>query len=151
MLKHLLAPAFFILIALGCKERPEQNKGVLQSKTTTQSSDFEEAIQLILDVPEFQMWLHGEAPERVPLKLVRNEFVKGEYELEKFGERVRIVDSATIKKEQIPDAIRIKRLNSAKDTVQFSLYHPIEGAVMQGRLYKRNKQWQIIVDRIGER
>ncbi|MGB5359314.1 MAG: hypothetical protein WBN27_05165, partial [Eudoraea sp.] len=76
--------------------------------------------------------------------------IKKEYDLQKFGEQVRIVDSATIKGEKIEDAIRIRLLDTEKDTVRFSLYHQIEGASMSGRLARINNQWKIIVDGIGE-
>ncbi|WP_189606393.1 hypothetical protein [Salinimicrobium marinum] len=61
-------------------------------KLNSQDRNLEEAFQLVLDVPDFQMWLHGEIPERIPLKLIKNEFVSDQYDLKKFGERVRIVD-----------------------------------------------------------
>ena len=150
MLRSLVASSLLISIFLGCKETSAPVKDNPESQIKNQSPDFEEAIQLILDVPDFQMWLHGEIQERVPLKLLINDFIKIEYDLYKFGEQVRIIDSATIKSEQINDAIRIRLLDTEKDTVRFSLYHQIEGATMEGRLYRRSNQWNIIIDGIGE-
>ena len=148
MLRSILASS--LLIFIGCKESPAKNQTAIESHIQSESRDFEEAIQLILDVPDFQMWLHGEVPERVPLKIFMNDFVKKEYDLQKFGEQVRIVDSVTIKNEHIEDAIRIRLLETEKDTVRYSLYHRLEGAIMHGRLYRLNSQWNIIVDSIGE-
>ncbi len=71
-------------------------------------------------------------------------------DLQKFGKRVRIVDSSAIKQEGIEDAISIKLRNIEKDTMTFSLYHSIEGAHMYGKLYFKNDKWQIIVRGIGE-
>ena len=103
-----------------------------------------------MDVPDFQEWYHPEVPERLPLKLFIDEFRKKEYALQKFGQHVRIVDSATIRKDQIEDALWLRLRDTTKDTVRFFLYYQIEGAVMRGRVYKRNNSWNIIVDTIGE-
>lgn len=110
----------------------------------------QEAIQLILDEPRLQKWLHCELPERLPIKLLSNKFVKEEYQLFKFGMEVQILDSELIKSENIQDVIVIDVLETKNDTMSFRLFHQIEGALILGRLTKGSKDWQLLIDTVGE-
>ena len=106
--------------------------------------------QLILDVPDFQKFLHPEVPERIPLKLMKTEMIIDQLKLRKFDQKVRLIDSLSIVNEGIDDYIQIKLEDIEKDSIIFGLYHKIEGAQMWGYLIKRNDIWNISVTGIGE-
>lgn len=140
----------FLFLLSACNQHNSSTNGNPIPDSKLIPSIQETAIQAILDAPDFQPWLHGEVPERVPLKLVSSAFIKADYNLYKFGHKVRIIDTLTLRAEFIEDAIIIKFYDTARDTIKFKLTHPIEGAVMSGSIFKKNEKWNVLVKSIGE-
>lgn len=140
----------FLFLLSACNQGNSRTNGnpIPDSKLTPPIQ--EAAIQAILDVPDFQPWLHGEIPERVPLKVVSSEFVKADYNLYKFGYKVRIIDTQTVRAEFIEDAIIIQFYETNRDSIKFVVDHPIEGAFMSGRIFEKNQKWEVLVKRMGE-
>ncbi|MGA9240305.1 hypothetical protein [Robiginitalea sp.] len=144
--------SFFVFLFLlsACNQRNSSTIGssISDSKLTPPIPAV--AIQAILDVPDLQPWLHGEIPERVPLKVVSSEFVREDYNLYKFGHKVRIIDTLTLRAEFIEDAIIIQFYDTDRDTIKFGLTHPIEGAFMSGSIFEKDEKWNVLVKSMGE-
>ena len=82
--------------------------------------------QLILDVPDFQKFLHPEVPERIHLKLMKTELIIDQLKLRKFDQTVRLIDSLSIVNESIDDYIQIKLEDTEKDSIKFGLYQKLK-------------------------
>ncbi|MBC2839730.1 hypothetical protein [Robiginitalea sp. SC105] len=134
-----------LLILIGCKENSSNN-----NVNNQQDIDHAEIVQLILNAPILQQWLHGEVPERLPLKILKSSFINDSLTVYKFGYTVRIVDSTTIAREEIKDAIILKINRLEKDTLNFSIYHQIEGAHVWGRVIPSKQGWMLEVVGAGE-
>jgi hypothetical protein len=100
--------------------------------------------QKILDLPKLQWIYHPELKERLPVKILETELIKKNYNLNKFGQRVRILSESDLEKEEIQDYVIIDKILIRKDTFFFELHYKIEGASCSGKFLKENGVWQVL-------
>lgn len=101
-------------------------------------------IQKILDLPRLQPYYHIELKERLPIKLLENEYVDKNLSLNKFGQNVEILSRQKIDEDSITDYLSISHLNFSNDTLNFGFVYPIEGLGVSGRMIRTNTDWKVV-------
>lgn len=104
----------------------------------------EKIIEMIINYPEFKMYLHPEVPGRVPVVLMKNDIATGEFSIKCCGRRVEYIsekDSAFIKSRNYIKFTEYKFISSSELNVGFS--YPIEGIRCEVNL-KKDSKWKII-------
>lgn len=133
----------FILL-FSCKETKTDNTVLNHEAEALEKTDeMEQVVQNILDYPALQSLFHAEIPERLPLKMVENEYTKPEWNLLKFNQKVRIASIATYEKEGIEDYLILALLEQKKDTIHFYLSYDAEGIKVDATLIKTFDEWAI--------
>jgi len=138
-MKNLYVLLVIALIYSSCHEAKRTPLKTEEKKT----DEMEQVIQEILDCPELQSMYHAELPERAPLKLVENEYVKAEWNLIKFNRKVCIAPEISFKNEGIEDYLVIDLLERKNDTIHTSLYYDAEGIKVAVALLKNTDSWVI--------
>lgn len=100
--------------------------------------------QIILDLPKLQWIYHPEVKERLPLKMLESELIDKNLNLNKFGQKVRILSMSELEKEGIKDFVIFDKIKIENDTTDFELHYKIEGAGCSGKLLKENGEWKIL-------
>jgi len=131
-----------LLLLVSCKEAKKET-APKSMDVIENSTDVEAIIQSILDLPELQQYFHADLPERLPLKLVQNEFVSDTLHLNKFDKKIRIASLASFEKDGVKDYLIIEELSIKNKSVSFSLKYPIEGVVAEGKLVKAAGEWSV--------
>ena len=145
-MKKLFFPLLKIMFILGCTE---ENKNLVP--TVSKEKKLESAIQVILDIPEFQWIYHPEIPERTPVKLLVNEVINEKMSLTKFNEQVVFYKKYEVFSKSIKDYIEFIDLDYENDTLNFSFRYNIEGAVASGTLLDINNEWTVLSANIYEK
>lgn len=134
---------FFIgFLIIACKNEKKIVIDEIKHKTDVcfTKKEKEEIIHTILQNADFQMFLHPHVEGRLPIKLVKNEFVTPNLEIESNGYQVVFKDSLIL-----PDGaihrIRIVEKDCKKKRVSYSIFYPIEGAVLTGNVFKSDSLW----------
>ncbi|MBQ4913522.1 hypothetical protein J8L85_03680 [Maribacter sp. MMG018] len=138
---------FFMSIIFGCKENTAQK---INTKTRPvqqpmvqdcmDKKDREKIIEAIVSTPDFQMFLHPKIEGRLPVKLVKNEFVTSDLIIYSNGLKVQFVDSLELP-EGSQHRITIGDIDCSGSKISYSVYYPIEGAIISGKVYKNHKEW----------
>lgn len=90
-------------------------------------ADIQQIAQLTLDLEGLQRYFHVDvAPDRKPLRVLRNEAVSQEPRLVKFGEPVTYVSAPDAQKEKKP-YFEFTKLEARGDTAQVEFSYPVEG------------------------
>ncbi|MBD1259903.1 hypothetical protein HZY62_04835 [Maribacter polysiphoniae] len=136
---------FFVFpLFIGCKEktkvRPEENIG--GSAICFTKSEKEKIITTIFGTPDFQMFLHPNVEGRLPIQLVKNEFITPDLRIESNGYAIVFKDSLVLPEGTIHE-IRIIDQDCEKKRVSYSIFYPIEGAVLTGTIIKSDTLWLV--------
>ncbi|MGM5471151.1 hypothetical protein ACS386_12805 [Flavobacteriaceae bacterium LMO-SS05] len=134
------------LLLISCKnseKRETENKLTQTELKKTESNQTELIVQKILDLPDLQWIYHPESKERLPVKLLESDLVKKTFNLNKFGQKVRILSLIELEKEGINDYVVIDKLEIKKDTTDFELSYKIEGAGSAGKFVQENGEWKV--------
>lgn len=129
---------FGLLLLISCKAN--KKSGAAESKI----NETELIIQKILDLPKLQWIYHPESPERIPVKVLETAQIEKDLDLNKFGQRVRIMSRTELENEGIKDFVEFDRLTIKSDTANFGLHYKVEGAGCTGRLVKVNGEWIVL-------
>lgn len=109
----------------------------------------EQLCQMTLDLPQLEGYFHQLAPNRKPLRVLKNNVVKENIKLIKFGEPVRLVTLAEVEKEELPffefTAIEIK-----KDAATVIFRYPVEGITGTVDFKREADKWKIVSQKIAE-
>lgn len=105
-----------------------------------QTNDKTEIIQTVLDHPEMEEFLHMELENRIPLYILKNEYISEKLNLTKGKHKVVIVEDTTGTK---GNYIKMTDLTVKDRKAEFSLYYKIENMEMSGRLQKEDGKWTV--------
>ncbi|WP_178983715.1 hypothetical protein [Winogradskyella helgolandensis] len=142
-----------ITLLISCKnsEKTEtENNSDSEIKLTqtelikSESNQTELIAQKILDLPKLQWIYHPEVKERLPVKVLESELIDKSLNLNKFGQKVRILSMLELENEGIKDFVIFDKIKIGKDTTDFELHYKIEGAGCSGKLLKENGEWKVI-------
>ncbi|NRD24924.1 hypothetical protein HNV10_16840 [Winogradskyella litoriviva] len=140
-----------LLLLISCKnsEIAEMGKKSESENSITQtelikSNQTELIVQKILDLPKLQWIYHSELEERLPVKVLETEMIKKNFNLNKFGQKVRILSKSELENEGIKDFVIINKIKINKDTTEFGLSYKIEGAGCSGKFLRQNGEWKIL-------
>lgn len=103
----------------------------------------QEILSLIVGHVDFQTFLHPNVNGRIPIQIVHDGFFK-DVIIRSNGTIVYLRDSSYLK---FPEVHRIKTLIKDCDNniLSYSIYYPIEGAVLTGEILKNNNEvWKIV-------
>ncbi len=106
------------------------------------------AISSILKHKKFQFFLHPEVRGRLPVRLLKSEFISADMDMTINGKRV-ILES-NLDEESSTVSIRIDSLDCDLKKFNFYLYYPIEGAVIIGTSQLIDEKWIIKIITSGE-
>lgn len=109
-----------------------------------ESIETELIVQKILDLPKLQWIYHSEIKERLPVKILDTELIEKNFNLYKFGQKVRILSPYELKEERISDYIEFHKLEFYSGSLQFELSYKTEAVGSSGTFIKENKKWKII-------
>ena len=105
-------------------------------------------VQLVIDLPQLQVFLHPELPERKPLVLIETGEVSQSLALEKFGQPVaiRALDAA-----RDGPYLHLTELEVSGDTARVELDYPVEGVGGEVDLERKGGTWSVTKADVWER
>jgi len=146
-LNKIIGIILTILLLISCKNsektETEKNSESESELTQTELNQTELIVQKILDLPKLQWIYHPELKERLPVKVLETEMIEKNFNLNKFGQKVRILSKSELESEGIKDFVIINKIIIEKDTAEFGLFYKIEGAGCNGKFFKQNGEWKI--------
>uniref|UniRef100_UPI004049D670 hypothetical protein n=1 Tax=Flavobacterium sp. TaxID=239 RepID=UPI004049D670 len=152
-MKKIVGILLMFLLFISCKNTPKtiaENQHYSENSTTqselikSESNQTELIAQKILDLPKLQWIFHPEVKERLPVKVLESELIDKNLNLNKFGQKVRILSMSELEKEGIKNCIVFDKIEIAKDTTEFELHYEIEGVGCNGKLMNENGKWKVI-------
>ncbi|HSK73697.1 MAG TPA: hypothetical protein VK892_18510 [Pyrinomonadaceae bacterium] len=117
-------------------------------KENNTNNDVQQISQLTLDLPKLQQYYHSDKPGRKPLNIVKNEVLKDDVSLTKFGEPVKFISADEAAEKKIP-AIEFTsiKINDKTATVEFR--YAVEG--IRGKAeFKFTDKWEVVSSSIVE-
>lgn len=148
-MNRLIGIILTILILISCKNSETENNSESEKKLPhtdlikSESNQTELIVQKIIDLPNLQWIYHPELKERLPVKVLETEMIEKNFNLNKFGQKVRILSKSELENEGVKDFLIIDKLKIEKNTAEFRLHYKIEGAGCSGKFFKKNGEWQI--------
>jgi len=116
------------------------------------SSDLQKAYQLTLDLPELQQYYHiNEAPNRVPLIVVKNEFMNSKFKLKKFDKPVILLTKEKIRQKKIVTYFKFTDVKQKGNSLIIKFRYPVEGLAGKVIFKKTGNNWKIIDHFIAEK
>jgi len=143
MKKSILILLGFLLV-ISCKGNKKPEVSESKSDSIEKINETELVVQKILDLPRLQWIYHPEVPKRIPVKVLETAELDNEFNLNKFGQKVRIMSRAELANEGIKDFVEFDKLTINNDTTNFELHYKIEGVGSAGKLVKENGKWTIL-------
>ena len=141
---------FFLTSCISSKKSETENYSYAENEITKselikpEQNQTELIVQKILDLPKLQWIYHPELEERLPVKLLETELIGKNFELNKFGQKVRIISQSELEKEGVLDYVIFDQLEIKPDTTDFKISYKIEGAGCSGKFLKENGKWIIL-------
>jgi hypothetical protein len=136
---------FFIsIVSNSCKDKLNARLEVstLAPSNCFSKSEKEKIITTILETPDFQMFLHPTVKGRIPVQLVKNEFVTPDLEIESNGYKVVFKDSLILPEGTV-HWIRFSDEDCSNKKVSYSIFYPVEGAILNGTVVKLDTLWLV--------
>jgi hypothetical protein len=152
-LNRIIGIILTFLLLISCKNSGEtetektsesENKLTQTESIKSESNQTELLVQKILDLPKLQWIYHPELKERLPVKVLETATIEKSFNLNKFGQKVRILTKSELENEGIKDFVIIDKIKIEKDTAEFGLSYKIEGAGCSGKFFKQNEEWKIM-------
>lgn len=144
MKNYLLILALIILISCKKDKKSQTSESDTKIEHAIKNDEAELLVQKILDLPNLQWIYHPELKERLPVKVLKTEQIDKSFNLNKFGQKVKILSSSELEKQKIQDYVVFEKLSIKGDTAVFRLYYKIEGAGAKGKLVRLNSEWKIL-------
>ncbi len=142
-MKKLILISLGLILLISCQEN-KKSKLVETESETEKINEAELVVQKILDLPKLQWIYHPELNKRLPVKVLETELINKNFNLNKFGQSVRIMSKFQLEKEGIKDFLIFNKLKIKTDTTDFELLYKIEGVGSAGRLVKENEEWIVL-------
>ncbi|MHA7832518.1 MAG: hypothetical protein ACX93O_15590 [Flagellimonas sp.] len=137
-----------ISVLLGCNNLKKKEKAkeidIIESKDDLclSKNEKEKMLETILRSPDFQLFLHPEVEGRLPIRLQKNEFVTENLKLKSNGLRVVFEDSLDLPYGNV-HRLRIVDKDCKNQKFEYSIFYPIEGAIITGTAIKSDTIWLI--------
>ena len=104
--------------------------------------------QLTLDLPNLQQYYHSDKPGRKPLNVIKNDVLKEEISLTKFGEAVKFISKDEAAKNKTA-ALEFTSIKIADKTANVEFRYAIEG--IRGTVeLKFTDKWEVVSSNIKE-
>ncbi|MFC4220016.1 hypothetical protein [Flagellimonas marina] len=148
MSKKVTFSIMILAILCNCKEKREEvDKIEVQQKSNItenclSKNEKEKMLEKILKTYDFQLFLDPEVDGRLPVRLQKNDFVTEDLELESNGFPVVFEDSLDLPYGNI-HRLRIIDRDCENQKFGYSIFYPIEGAIMTGTVSKSDTTWLI--------
>lgn len=144
---------FFLLLQLALLSCGDSGKkedtNPLQKSTSQPCLDIQEkteALESILATEDFQIFLHPEIADRLPVRIMKTDFITNDLKIISNGQPVEVVDSAT----ELVHRIRIDTSGCEEKLLRFSIFYPVESAHIAGFAKKEENAWGAVVTGVGE-
>ena len=131
----------FVIISCSNSNKPKIDD---HSEFMIEFEQIEFIAQRILDLPELQWVYHPEVNKRLPIKVLESEMIDKKLNLNKFGQKVRILSFAELEKEGIKDYLIFDKFQVGTDTAEFRLKYRIEGVDCSGTFLRQNGEWKVL-------
>lgn len=151
--------AFYMIFMVSVFSCKKNKPSVINHKTQTNqpslvqeclsNKDKANIIEAILTTSDFQMFLHPNLKGRLPIKLVKNQFVSSDLKIVSNGVQVQFVDSLT-HPEGGEHQITIEDIDCSGFKILYSVYYPIEGVIISGKILKKGDSWIAVETTWGE-
>ena len=112
---------------------------VCSAATHSPAADQSAILQLVLDHPRLQPFLHPKSPGRVPVTVFVRAPASG-VAAKKFGAPVRVLTSDS---RLAPMVIRLTRFSVSDGAAEVSLHYPVEGVRGSFRLLRDGGVWRV--------
>src|SRR2546423_1729052 len=92
--RRLALVVMLAVVSIGCRcdhDVPLSKRNGGEASMTKTASPVESIVQLVIDLPQLQAFLHPELADRKPLVLIESKEVSPDLSLKKFGQPVSIV------------------------------------------------------------
>jgi hypothetical protein len=110
--------------------------------------DTEQLYQLTIDLPPLEKYFHPSEPSRKPLYVVKNDAVKGDLKLTKFGEPVEFVPLEELEEDEKP-YFEFSSVEIGDDVATVGFRYPVEG--IRGKVnFKYDGEWKVLSHEIVE-
>jgi hypothetical protein len=140
---------------VGCKDSVKKNFSeekileVKNNKSCFSKTEREKVLKSVLSSKSFQKFLHPEAINRLPIRIIKNDFITSDLRLESNGYNVILVDSSNLG-DDLAHRIKFYKIDCNEKKLNYSVFYPIEAASISGEVYKSNSLWLNSVTSVGE-
>ena len=146
--KSALFCVLFLLLLSNCKINTEgvndvEGKDNIDGQIVTECltvKDRELILKEIVQSSDFQLYLHPELLERLPIKVAMNKHFNNDISVESNGYRVQFVGLNRAFTDDI-HRIEIIELDCEKGLLTYLVKYPIEGVFIDGTIIKKNTSW----------
>lgn len=140
----------YMVLLVGCKTnvKNETEAPELTYKHCLSKEEKAGVLRSILEHKKFQYHLHPKAPGRLPIRLLKSEFISEDLDIVVNEKRV-IYDNHFDEKSNVV-TIRIDSLDCDLKKIHFFLYYHVEGLVIIGSSQLIDEKWIIKIIRSGE-
>jgi len=153
--RHQLIVASFLCLygsPLTCAANLKNNDISTQTSSSRRAIETANVVQLLcqmtLDLPALEKYLHPTEPKRKPLRVVKNDTVKGDIKLTKFNLPVEFITLTEAKKQKIPH-FEFTSIVVNDNTATVSFLYRVEG--VRGQVsFKREGAWQVVSHELVE-
>ena len=115
---------------------------------TRQASQMEAIVQLVIDLPGLQAFLHPELPDRKPLVLIQTKEVSAGLVLTKFGQPVVIRE---LREAEGKPYLHLVSVEVSGASAKVRLAYPVEGVGGEAELEEKGGVWRVVKSEIWER
>lgn|GEM_PF-3613838 len=106
-------------------------------------------IEEILSTQDFQIFLHPELSERLPIRLSKTEFIDKNLNIKSNNQKV-LIQKDSVEFSEHTVHIKISKIDCKAKSLRYSIFYPIEGAIIKGNTRKSNEGWVVAVSQVGE-
>jgi len=119
-----------------------------QVSVTEHASAVQAILQLVIDLPQLQPFLHPELPDRTPLVLIQTQEISPSLALKKFGHAVLIRE---MRAAQGKPFLHVTHLDVSGSKATVRLQYAVEGVSGEVELKEKDGVWSVEKARIWER
>lgn len=136
--------SLIVLLFICCKNQKSQEIEIQELPNSESSCitkvDKEQALESILKTEYFVMHLHPELDERLPITLLKNDFITGDLSISWNQYKVLFADSLILPRGKVIE-LKIDSLDCEEMKFFYQLYYPIEGSLIKGSTVKQDSIW----------
>jgi hypothetical protein len=144
----VIAVLLFLTLACPSSISPQPQAGDRAEVSMSDPTSVGAIVQLVIDLPQLQVFLHPELPERKPLVLVETEGISPDLDLEKFGEPVAIRD---LDAAEGGPYLHLTKIEVSGNTAHVDLDYPIEGVGGEVEMARQDGTWRVTKAEVWER